>query len=375
MLDLATHATIVARAAAAWRDRNSQQRVEARHALAQTRWSAQVCEAALDDVLADADAETIAAQITFDRVADERPVVVILPGNIIGPTIASAFCAAAAGASVILKSSGEERALAPIVARQFDLAGPPLTGTILATYWKGGDETDLEAAAIAAARRVIVFGSDETCTAVRRQARNVPVVAFGDAYSLGFVAAGADLRDAATAAARDICMFDQRGCLSPQTIYVEGDEGRAILFAQALARALERLSVDLPRARPEDGEAANAAAWMRQFSAIAIPPVTHGLDTLSVGTMRDGCPDHMVAAVPAGPPIRAGFGRIVAVMPLAAAASTFERVGRCDSAGRFGPPSAAIDAAIRAASPKRICQLGQMQRPPFGYRPSVSDFA
>jgi hypothetical protein len=362
---------MVARGAAQWRDRESAVRTDARRALRDSQWSPQVIEAALDDVLADLDDARAAKLARTHQGGDTRPVLVLLPGNVIGPAIASAYCAALTGSRVILKASSDERNLAVIVARQFDRLGPPLAGTIDARYWRGGDEK-IEEELFAAARRLIVFGSDATCEDVRQRAASAPVE-YADAYSLGFVCADADVAATARDAARDICMFDQRGCMSPQTIYVEGDDGAALLFAQALARALDDAGRLLPRGKVQPGEAAHATSWIRQLSVTALASRTHGLDTLLVGPKSAGCPSYVVAVEAFGAPKCIGFGRMVVVMPCSQPPPHHR--GTCDTIGFAGPPTALLEATIRTCAPARACALGEMQRPPLGYRPSLSDFA
>ncbi|HXW76706.1 MAG TPA: acyl-CoA reductase [Candidatus Eremiobacteraceae bacterium] len=372
MIAVSERTALLASAAAQWRDPQSAVRREARAALLDGPWSQPVVETALDSALWDLDASR-AAEFAPPTAPDPMPVLVVLPGNVIGPALASSFCAAIAGARAILKSAGPERALAPIVARQFDAIGPQFEGTIDARYWRGGDDA-IEAEIFGAVRKIIVFGSDATCADVRARANHADVVSYGDAYSIGFIAAGADYRAAAADAAIDICIFDQRGCLSPQTIYVEGDAGSAVLFARALAGALEAAAEVYPLGKPDAEEPAQAAAWVRHLSVSAIAAVTHGLDTLVVGAERDGRPEYIIGVVPFGNPVCAGFGRIVAVMPCSAP-PPLRRRGTLDTIGVAGVRTKLVHDTLRAAAPSRVCPLGAMQRPPFGYRPKPSDFA
>ena len=377
MVDTSLRAELIARGAAQWRDARSHVRERARAALRDSEWSEQIIESALDDVLFDLD-EKRARKVAAEKANDDaRPILVVLPGNIIGPTIASAYCAAAAGANIILKSPGNERALAPILAEQFEALGKPLAGTIDARYWKGGD-AEIEPALFAAAKRIIVFASDEAIEEVGRRS-SAPLRRYGTSYSIGFIPDDVDLGGAARGAARDVAMFDQRGCMSPQTIYVEGDEGRALLFARALDAELRRANAALPRARISRDEAAAIAMAVRRLSVSALAPKTHGLDTLMVGPDVSGVPSFVVVVEPTGPPTIEGFGRIVSVKPcehfetlecIAQAAST-----RLESLGYAGEMASEMLARLIRAGFLRVCSFGEMQRPPFGYRPTIEDFA
>jgi hypothetical protein len=352
-------------------------------------WSAPVVEAALDNALWDLDEPRVSNLLEHCSRAgarvlreSERPqlrTLVILPGNIIGPALQSAFCAAVAGADVMLKASSAERHLGALVAAQFEALGPPLAGHVHADHWSGGDVV-AEARALADAKRVIAFGDDANIQRIRSraEARGVDVIGYGEAYSVGYVAPHSDIARAAQAAARDICLFDQRGCMSPQTIYVAGDRGRAVLFARTLASAIEAESKALPRAAFEVGEQALVADALRRLAASALEPTPHGLDTLIVGPSQEAAPEFVVAVEAFGQPTCIGFGRIVVVKPCdetREVATQLKYYGRTiDSIGLASIETDADRAALRLAGPLRLCGLGDMQRPPFGYRPAIDDF-
>ncbi|MBC5824196.1 MAG: hypothetical protein GIW99_08720 [Candidatus Eremiobacteraeota bacterium] len=367
----------ISQGAAEWRDPDSRVRREARGALARTPWSAPVIEAALSDVLTNVYEPTVAAMVERYGARPGFRALVVLPGNVIGPALASAYCAAVAGVRVILKAAGDERELAAIVARQFDALGEPLAGTVDARYWAGGDRA-VELPVFGEVERVVAFGEDVTVADIaRRLPAGVEMKAYGSAYSVGYVAKTADRSLAAAAAARDICMFDQRGCMSPQTIYVAGAARHAQLFAHALADALAAMESVLPRAPAGAEEATAVAARLRRLSLTAVAPMTHGLDTLIVGPEKNGCPQFAVAVEPYGLPSCAGFGRIVSVKPCPDAASFTDALGtaleKLDTVGI----AQSLDMAEIAGrlSRTRVCSLGDMQRPPFGYRPRVADFS
>jgi len=262
--------------------------------------------------------------------------------------------------------------LASVVVRQFDRLGPPLAGTVDARYWEGGDEA-IERVVFESVRRIVAFGSDQTIDRIIERASAEKVTGYGDSFSVGFVADGADFAAWAPGAARDVCLFDQRGCLSPQTIYVEGDEGRALLFARALAQALGDVGRELPRARTEAGERAAAATWLRHLAVTAVAGRPHGLDTLIRGPSVDACPEFVVAVEPCGAPTRAGFGRIVSVKPCTFPPPILD-CGRLDTVGVAGDCARLVATAEKERATWRVCALGEMQRPPFGYRPAIGDF-
>lgn len=305
---------------AEWRDSNSWVRREARERLAGGLWSGPVVEEALDNAFAGCNPgfSRVPLRDWFER-SHQRALrtLVILPGNIIGPALHAAYQVAVTGATAVLKASSTERVLAEIIERQWAAIGAPLAGTLEARYWPGGDRAS-ESAAIAQVENVIVFGNDETVEAVRDRAPAArQFTGYGTKHSMGLVMPDADLRDAADAAALDICLFDQAGCKSPQTIYVAGDSSRALRFAQALGESMRIVGARLPRARPSREEAAAANDVLRRSNVTALETPSHGLSPVLAGPDNGGCPDFLIVVEPQGPPRAYGFGRIVVIMPLA----------------------------------------------------------
>lgn len=103
----------------------------------------------------------------------------------------------------------------------------------------------------------IVYGRDET---VRAWASTLPLaVGFeGFGHGFGVTYLDAPTEAAAGALALDVARYDQRGCLSPQCVFVRG-EARG--FARALHEALGALEVTLPRGALDAGEGAAVMQW------------------------------------------------------------------------------------------------------------------
>ncbi|MBC5806671.1 MAG: acyl-CoA reductase [Candidatus Eremiobacter antarcticus] len=367
---------LLTRAAAAWSNANSAVRRQARTALAGGQWPRQTIETALDNALYDFEAAACRYRRQAAPPLAPPSALAILPGNIIGPAVACAFCAAVAGAKVVLKSSHAERRLPEILASQFDAFGEPFVDTVTATYWSGGDASR-EDAAFARADIIVVFGEDATIADVERRAPPRTVVrAYGNAYSIAYVSANAQLPQAADAAAQDIALFDQRGCMSPQTIYVQGDEPRCVAFAEALHAALTRLAERFPRAPADELEREAVAAALRRLAVAALPSGEGS--GIFVGAAQRGAPSHVVAAQSFGKPVCMGFGRIAVAKPCldaAQAASAASALGaRFDTVAVAGDNHKELRSLFQAAGASRVCALGEMQRPPFGYRPTISDF-
>src|SRR5208282_5481459 len=127
---------------------------------------------------------------------------------------------------------------------------------------------------------VVAYGDDASIAALSAAAarRARPLAGFGSRLSGALVLPGASPSAAETAAdglARDVTLFEQRGCLSPHHVFVVGDAGEARGFAARLARALERLARRLPTPARLPLAAAAAIRGLRErarWRALAQPP-------------------------------------------------------------------------------------------------------
>ncbi len=188
------------------------------------------------------------------------------------------------------------------------------------------------------------YGTDATLRAVEAAAR-VPVLGHGT--GLGVCVVGGDPVAAGEAIARDVVAFDQRGCLSPRIVWVDGG-ARARDVAHALASALEAspvprgvLSVD------ERGEARRWGESMRFAGQVWEGPW---------GAVGLTCaPDAVL-----GPP-----GRHVHVAPFA---TTPELRAALAPLARFVTTIGFQDGGLDPAAlvpHARVVALGSMQRPPL----------
>ena len=115
---------------------------------------------------------------------------------------------------------------------------PVLASTIALLEWPGGTAACAQALC-ENVDLVLAYGSDGTLAALRELCPPAaPLLGYGHRVSFGLLLLGADEAAAAHGFATDILLYDQGGCLSPQTIFVEGDGRRAQAFAMSLAAAL-----------------------------------------------------------------------------------------------------------------------------------------
>lgn len=193
-----------------------------------------------------------------------------------------------------------------------------------------------------------VYGHDETVARVRSDAREGVVVrGHGAGMGVAIVSMDADLDAEAPLLARDVAVFDQRGCLSPRVVFVvDGD--RAHAFAEKLHASLESLRISLPRGSLAPDEASLAE---RYASTVAF-----------AGTLNRGSA-HMVglASTVLVPP----SGRhvhVVAVKDLGHARTLLAPLERAVVTVGSDSPRLARELAPPHA---RRAALGFMQRPPL----------
>jgi Acyl-CoA reductase (LuxC) len=202
------------------------------------------------------------------------------------------------------------------------------------------------------ADEVHVYGNDETIAAVRRRVQRSCVVrAHGAGLGVAFVTRGANPGAAAKALATDIVAFDQRGCLSPRIVLVEGDDTDGKSVASALCDELSTLGMQVPRGDLLPDERAAARRWS---------------DTLSFAGRVWSGGQHVVALAPVGAPLMLPPpGRHVHV---AAFATLQEATAWLAPTVRFVVAVGADDPArVSGFAPPhaRLSPLGEMQRPPL----------
>lgn len=185
----------------------------------------------------------------------EGLVVMLLASNLPALAVQPLLPALALGCPVLVKSASAEPLFAPAFLAALGRRLPGSRGGLAAVTWQGGDRA-IEDTLFAHACRVIAYGGGDAMASLASRV-DTGLVSYGPKMSLALVDASADPSDVAPDLARDIALFDQRGCLSVQAIYTAGD---AETLAQALAAAL----ADRARAWPPGDIDMQTAAAVRQ---------------------------------------------------------------------------------------------------------------
>ena len=287
----------------------------------------------------------------------------IFSGNIPGVSVSSLIRALCVKSSSLGKTAVGEPYFAVRFVQALAEIDRDLAECMALTHWAGGSR-DLEEVAFSEAEAVIAYGSDEAISDVScRVPPRVRYLSYPNRIGAALIArsalSAAQVGSLAERAARDVIIFDQQGCVSPHTIYVEkGGEVDAAELARRLATALDRLAAEVPRGAMTHGESIQvhqlrAEAEMRGATVLASARGTEWTVILEEGSGFQASPLNRViylrsiedldAAVSA----LADVGRHLQTVAVAGDASSIERTA----------------AALGACGATRIVPLGEASWP------------
>lgn len=249
-----SRAAAIARAARRFTDSADPLRKEAERELpAITGFSAQMIAETLPLVFAPIGESVLTTAVANPGGAWARRVAIVAAGNVLGVAIAKTALALVAGVACFVKTGSGEPLLSALFARALDEESAALGAAHAVAWWPGGSVA-LERVLAGAVDAMIAYGSDASVAALG--VLGAPhFVGHGHRLSAAVVrlGAGGSTSDLAARAARDVALYDQQGCLSPQTIFTLSGDVAADEFATALAAALADLAERLPRGRVDQG--------------------------------------------------------------------------------------------------------------------------
>ncbi len=218
-----------------------------------------------------------ALRMLAGRIVNEaRLVGFVMAGNVPGAGLHELCLALLSGAAAIVKTSVREQHFFMAFARMLREVDPEAGRRCVVFAWPRS-RTDLSAALARQCDLLAAFGADESLARLRENSSGpiaVPeassgtgalLIGFGSRVSAAALAKGAlngqNCETLAQAVARDVTLFEQRGCLSPHHVFVEGDATMGRRFATEVARALGSLSRSMPPARLALEDAVAVRRW------------------------------------------------------------------------------------------------------------------
>lgn len=191
---------------------------------------------------------------------------VVLAGNVFTAPVRGILVPLLLGTPVLVKASSKESRFPAMLRDALRRINLGLGAAIDVVRFPGGD-LEREAAFVECADLVSVYGSDETIRAMTARLGGAAIVGHGHGVSAAYCGAksmsDANLSDTIRELSLDVCAYDQRGCLSPQLVYVEESAEHSVgSFARRLAsEGLEPMSLRLPRGPLPPSIGAKQAQW------------------------------------------------------------------------------------------------------------------
>ncbi len=262
--------------------------------------------------------------------------------------------------SLVKLPSNTSARWAHLFQRSLAEVAPELAACVSLVEWPGGTQA-LDAALCRQSDLVMAHGSDGTLDALRALCpAETPLIGYGHRVSFGLLLPGTDQGKAARGFAKDILIYDQGGCLSPQAVYVLGEFDQAKRFAALLADAL----ADAVQIYPLPVRAASAAGAVRDARALAWmedgAEVRQGSDLRWTVIAR---PERAFRGSPA-------YG-VVSVQPLPSLTDLPEALSAV--ASRLQGCAVAGDADGYLPGVSYLCRPGRMQAPPLAWRQDGRD--
>lgn len=295
---------------------------------------------------------------------------VLAGGSIPMPSLLSGLLPLVLGSPVLLRETSQDPVSADLLKRSLSAIDAELAQAFESISFPVEDDAAL--ATLLEAPCVVATGSDETIRAVgSRLAPSQRLIAYGHRFSIAILGA-ADARDAGrlarvtTELALDIARWDQSGCLSPAVVYLldvpDPDRSR---IAEALAEALERLGVELPRGEASlETKAAQAMECAEARMRAAGGKPVRVLEGASATVILEDTP----RARPA--PLHR-FIRLLPVENVTALRRTLEpfrgHLSTVAISGCDPDASAALETHLAALGVSRLTQPGRLQTPPVDW--------
>jgi hypothetical protein len=284
---------------------------------------------------------------------------IVLAGNLFTAVVRAVVVPLLLGIPVTVKASSRETLFPQMLHDALRSCDAELGAAMRLVNFTGGD-LESEGSLFAGVEATAVYGGDDTIAAITRRHRDANLIAHGHGVSAAYCGPealhGDRISETIASLALDVCAYDQRGCLSPQVVYVVADSKKsASTFAERFATdGLERLGRDLPRGPlpPEVGAAQAQWRGVAEVEGALIDGDTYGIAIGTPATLRWSPGYRNVTIVP----VHDRSEALRAMTPLGA---TLKCIG--------SDPASSV--ALRAELDRNerltayVCPLGSMQTP------------
>jgi hypothetical protein len=280
-----------------------------------------------------------------------------------------------AGAAALIRPSTHLAGLIEAFALSLAEAAPELAAVTWVTR-SDADDHDWHRALASHADALVIHGSDDAVAAWQSLARrDALVIAHGHRVSAAFLPveglAEPTLSENLRGLALDLCAWDQTGCLSPVTLYVEdGGPLTADQVAQRLvADALPAIEAELPPGTLEPGAIAERTLFVRTRLLEA------RVYSARTAHLPAHLPAHVIVHADTGPgPLEAScLHRVLLVRPVASVDALVETLRRAAphlqalAVGGSRALRALLAERLARAGLNRVCAPGHLQRPPLAW--------
>lgn len=313
-----------------------------------------------------------------------RPAAVVLAGNIFAAAVRAVFYPLLAMTPVVVKTSSQDPVFPGLIKEALSMCSAAFGDCVEVLHFAGGN-LPAEQALFDGVGPIIAYGTDKTLTKIRGRLRDPNrLIGHGHGVGVAYISSAALTSEEQAISfgmklAEDIVRYDQRGCLSPQVVWVE-ERGRISpkRFAELLS---ERCLTVLDTRYPRGILSTELLAQSHQWCAVALArgalhrTSSHAVAFEGQADLRFGPGYRHILVL-------ACHSQEQALQQMETLGSHLKCVGiggMSDSASKAHPLSKErVSGARRTnhyenkndwirsiASRPRICALGEMQRPSF----------
>lgn len=320
--------------------------------------------------------QTLFQEIKKSPVFQHSPELIthILAGIIPSPCLYNLIMGLLVKSANIIKCPSQEPVFPIMLHQSLQEINPSLAACILVSWWQGGDRK-IEDDLFHRSDIVCAFGRNLSLEKIHRHIpTSTDFIPYGQRISLGLILKEAT-KETAHRVSWDICLFDQQGCLSPHTIYVE--EGGLLSltgFAQILVEEMTKTCHQLPLGNISLDRTAQIQSLRGQIEA----KEASGEKTfcysnhphLDWTVIVDQDPSFTLSPL----------NRVIYIKPLPEIDRLPHLLTRwknyLQAIGYAGPLNRIQDIVpdLNALGVNRICPLGQMQKPPLHWHHDGKDF-